>query len=157
VVEYLKGDEQPEYDDSIVEKSSGAGTMSMFGGPPDDQDPLFREARTAILEARKASASFLQRKLKVGYARAARLLDELEAAGIIGPGDGAKPREILASGGTVPVTMDSGGEFNVFDRKDDDDTDADPVTDMPEDDAGDDPADDDTEADESDDETVRIL
>ncbi len=111
VVQYLQGDEVPEYDESIVEKTGAAGTMSMFGGPSDDQDPLFHEAKTAILQAGKASASFLQRKLKVGYARAARLLDELEAAGIIGPGEGAKPREILVT----TTTMDAGGELNVFD------------------------------------------
>lgn len=110
VVEYLRGDDAPEYDASIVEKSSG-GTMNMFGGAADDQDPLFQEAKTAILQAGKASASFLQRKLKIGYARAARLLDELEAAGIIGPGEGAKPREILASA----RAMDAGGKLNVFD------------------------------------------
>lgn len=114
VVEYLRGDEAPEYDESIVEKQSSAGTLNMFGGPADDQDPLFAEAKTSILGAGKASASFLQRKLKVGYARAARLLDELEAAGVIGPGEGAKPRDILVTGGVVSATMDTGGELNVF-------------------------------------------
>lgn len=116
VVEYLQGDEAPEYDESIVEKTGASGTMNMFGGASDDQDPLFLEAKTAILQAGKASASFLQRKLKVGYARAARLLDELEAAGVIGPGDGAKPREILVTS----VTMDAGGEFTVFDTAEED-------------------------------------
>ena len=48
-----------------------------------------------VAEAKKASASLLQRRLKVGYARAARLLDIMEAKGIIGPGDGAKPREVF--------------------------------------------------------------
>ena len=96
VVEYLKGDEEPQYDESIVSKGGG-GTANLFGGPSDDQDPLFMEAKRSVIEAGKASASFLQRKLKVGYARAARILDELEAAGIIGPADGAKPREILVN------------------------------------------------------------
>ncbi len=105
VVDYLKGDEIPEYDESIVEKSSG-GTINMFGGPTDGQDPLFEEAKQSIILAGKASASFLQRKLKVGYARAARLLDELEAAGIIGPADGAKPREILVTETEIDDTMD---------------------------------------------------
>ncbi len=86
----------------------------MFGGSGDDQDPLFAEAKTEIFRAGKASASFLQRKFKIGYARAARLLDELEAAGIIGPGEGAKPREILAAG--METTMDAGGELNVFEE-----------------------------------------
>ena len=111
VVEYPQGNETPEYDNTIVEKTNGSGTMNMFGGPNDNNDPLFEEAKTTILQVGKASASFLQRKLKIGYARAARLLDELEAAGVIGPGDGAKPREILSSGNT----MDAGGDLNVFD------------------------------------------
>lgn len=113
VVDHLKGDEEPTYDTSIVEHNAGGGTSNMFGGGSDDQDPLFNEAKTAIVQAGKASASFLQRKLKVGYARAARLLDELEAAGVIGPGDGAKPREILVTT-TEYDTMDAGGELNVF-------------------------------------------
>ncbi|HYE60322.1 MAG TPA: DNA translocase FtsK 4TM domain-containing protein [Candidatus Kapabacteria bacterium] len=117
VVEYLKGDETPVYDESIVEKQSGSGngTVNMFGGPGDDHDPLFEEAKQAILDAGKASASFLQRRFKVGYARAARILDELEAAGIIGPGEGAKPREILVTEREVPATMGAGQEHTVFD------------------------------------------
>ncbi len=111
VADYLKGDEEPVYDDSITQKQKGGGTMSLFGGPSDDQDPLFEEAKRAILEAGKASASFLQRRLKVGYARAARILDELEEAGVIGPGDGAKPREILT---TEVEVGEPQGQFNVY-------------------------------------------
>ena len=65
------------------------------GGMDEDSDPLIPEAKEEIIRAGKASASLLQRRLKVGYARAARLLDLLEVEGFIGPGDGAKPREIL--------------------------------------------------------------
>ena len=60
-----------------------------------DEDLLYEEAKRVVLEARKASASLLQRRLRVGYARAARLLDILEEEGVVGPGDGAKPREII--------------------------------------------------------------
>jgi len=60
----------------------------------DEDDELFEQAVETIRQANKASASLLQRRLKVGYARAARLLDIMEAKGIIGPGDGAKPREV---------------------------------------------------------------
>ncbi|MFH1946663.1 MAG: DNA translocase FtsK 4TM domain-containing protein [Candidatus Magasanikbacteria bacterium] len=121
VVDYLKGDEEPDYDISIVEKSGG--TNNMFGGPSDDQDALFNEARDIILDAEKASASFLQRRMKIGYARAARILDELESAGIIGPSDGAKPREILVTETVISEErMDAGGEFNVFDSDSDDNT-----------------------------------
>ena len=68
----------------------------MFGDKGEEHDPLFEEAKEVVLESGKASTSLLQRRLKLGYARAARIIDELEAAGIVGPGDGAKPREILA-------------------------------------------------------------
>ena len=58
------------------------------------EDPLYEEAKRVVIEARKASASLLQRRLRLGYARAARLLDMLEQSGVVGPGDGAKPREV---------------------------------------------------------------
>lgn len=61
-------------------------------------DPVYQEAKEIVLETRKASASFLQRKLRIGYARAARLLDILEEKGIVGPADGAKPREVFFDG-----------------------------------------------------------
>jgi len=60
----------------------------------EEEDELFDEAVKVVVQAKKASASLLQRRLKIGYARAARLLDIMEAKGIIGPGEGAKPREV---------------------------------------------------------------
>ena len=60
----------------------------------EEEDPLYEEAKKVVLKAKKASASLLQRKLRIGYARAARLIDMLEERGIIGPGEGAKPREV---------------------------------------------------------------
>lgn len=67
-----------------------------MAGGDEDGDEMLDEALAVVLEAKKASASLLQRRLKVGYARAARLLDLMEAAGLIGPGDGAKPRDVNA-------------------------------------------------------------
>lgn len=64
----------------------------------DDDDDLYEDARIVVIEAGKASTSYIQRKMRVGYARAARLIDLLEERGVIGPGDGAKPREILDGG-----------------------------------------------------------
>lgn len=61
----------------------------------EDDDELYEEARQIVIEAGKASTSYIQRKLRVGYARAARLMDILEERGVIGPADGAKPREVL--------------------------------------------------------------
>ena len=72
-------------------ESPEAGLEDFYGG----EDPLYEEAKRVVMEARKASASLLQRRLRVGYARAARLVDMLEQRGVVGPGEGAKPREIL--------------------------------------------------------------
>ena len=58
------------------------------------EDPLFDEVKKIVIETKKASASFLQRRLRIGYSRAARLIDMLEEKGIVGPADGAKPREV---------------------------------------------------------------
>ncbi len=69
-------------------------TGGMSSGDEDAGDELFGEAKEVVIQAGKASASLLQRRLKVGYARAARLLDILEERGVIGPGEGAKPREV---------------------------------------------------------------
>ncbi len=72
------------------------------GGQDDADDDLYGEAKETVVLAGKASASLLQRRLRVGYARAARLLDILEEKGVIGPGDGAKPREVyVRPDGTV--------------------------------------------------------
>ncbi|MEA3249805.1 MAG: DNA translocase FtsK 4TM domain-containing protein [Patescibacteria group bacterium] len=95
VAHYLieKMDEPTEYIDEVTERKSGSSYSSF--SMDDDEDELYDEAKATVLKAGKASASYLQRRLKVGYARAARLLDLLEERGIIGPGDGAKPRQIL--------------------------------------------------------------
>jgi S-DNA-T family DNA segregation ATPase FtsK/SpoIIIE len=65
--------------------------------PTETNDAYFEDAKDVILRYRQGSTSLLQRKLKVGYARAARLLDQLEDAGVVGPPDGSKPREVLIS------------------------------------------------------------
>lgn len=100
VTGYLKEQGKPDYIADVVEKPS-AGTLVTSDGGFDEfgEDELLSEAKDLILRSGKASASFLQRRLRVGYARAARILDLLEERGIIGPGDGAKPREILISRG----------------------------------------------------------
>ncbi|MFH1077953.1 MAG: DNA translocase FtsK 4TM domain-containing protein [Patescibacteria group bacterium] len=97
VVEFLKSRYEPaDYDLSIIERANSTETRFTNGIPvEDDTDPMLPDAKEEILRAGKASASLLQRRLKVGYARAARILDLLETEGFIGPGDGAKPREIL--------------------------------------------------------------
>lgn len=72
--------------------------LENYGGEEND-DELLGEAIQVVVEAQKASASLLQRRLKVGYARAARLLDIMESKGIVGPGEGAKPREVFKTRG----------------------------------------------------------
>ncbi len=98
VVEYIKSKYEPaDYDVSVTERSSFGPTFFKGDGEMDDEDsdPMCPMAKEEIIRAGKASASLLQRRLKVGYARAARILDLLEQEGFIGPADGAKPREIL--------------------------------------------------------------
>ncbi len=86
-------DQLPDEISLEAETPSGALFSTALDAGGDDDD-LYEDARLAVMEAGKASASYLQRKLKVGYARAARLLDMLEERGVIGAGDGAKPREV---------------------------------------------------------------
>jgi len=82
-----------------VDAGDTIGLANMSDGDEDLDDDLYDEARAAVEEAGRASTSYLQRKLKIGYSRAARLMDVLEAKGVIGPADGSKPREILSRGG----------------------------------------------------------
>ncbi|MDE7391438.1 MAG: DNA translocase FtsK, partial [Treponemataceae bacterium] len=95
VVEFVKQYGEPEYiDDEIFvddddDDSSGPG---LFG---DGDDPLYDEALQIVMQAGKASASYIQRRLKIGYNRAARLVEEMEERGIVGPANGSKPREVI--------------------------------------------------------------
>ncbi|MEK7536855.1 MAG: DNA translocase FtsK 4TM domain-containing protein [Patescibacteria group bacterium] len=95
-VESEEGEETLE--ESLAQSiESGPSSESMLGEDNFDQadDSLFGEAKEVVLQAKKASASLLQRRLRIGYARAARLLDMLEEKRVVGPADGAKPREVL--------------------------------------------------------------
>ena len=95
VVDYVKQYGEPEYiDDEIFvdddeEGGSGPGLFS------DGEDPLYDEALQIVVQAGKASASYIQRRLKIGYNRAARLVEEMEERGIVGPANGSKPREVI--------------------------------------------------------------
>ncbi|MDO8183708.1 MAG: DNA translocase FtsK [bacterium] len=96
VTNYLVQNYEAELPALNLNDEPANGGQALFSTALDngDDDDLYEEARQAVMEAGKASASYLQRKLKVGYARAARLIDMLEERGIVGPGEGAKPREI---------------------------------------------------------------
>ena len=97
VTAFIKENNKPEEngEDAINIEENGAPPADLeFYSYSDDSDELYDEAIRVVREAKKASASLLQRRLKVGYARAARLLDIMEEKGIVGPGEGAKPREV---------------------------------------------------------------
>lgn len=91
----LAQDLQAELEKMTIDAPGKDGGNYNAYGEPGESDVLYPEAKEIIIESEKASASFLQRKLRIGYARAARLLDMLEARGVVGPGDGAKPRKVL--------------------------------------------------------------
>lgn len=98
VTDFIKMQRPPEYNDEVVTQpvqisSKGGVVMDMDGG---SDDKLFKDAVQCVIESGKASASLLQRRLRVGYSRAARLMEDMEEQGIIGPPDGARPREVLA-------------------------------------------------------------
>lgn len=97
LVKYLKElGIAPQYTEEITQMPIGkVGGRGNSGGGSEDKDDLFQEAVRTVCQYDRASASLLQRRLKVGYARAARIIDELETAGVIGPGDGSKPRDVL--------------------------------------------------------------
>ncbi len=96
VADYLRGAREPEYNEEVLAQS--VRIKGVGGGDYDTgEDDLFNDAAEAVIQGGKASASYLQRRLKVGYARAARLMDMLEEQGVVGPPDGAKPREVLIS------------------------------------------------------------
>lgn len=128
VTGYLKNryrDELP--DDLNLGEGSISTEKSIFSSDiDDDRDELFGEAKKIVIEEKKASTSYIQRRLKIGYSRAARILDELEQAGIVGPANGAKPREILADSNSInknptPEHISKPIPHMVTIRKDDDD------------------------------------
>lgn len=94
VVAFLKEESEPDYNYQITEGGSSAGGVLM---DPADQDTLLDDAIEIAIDAGKVSTSFLQRRMKVGYSRAARIVDLMEKLGVVGPADGAKPREVLVS------------------------------------------------------------
>ena len=103
VVNFIKSKGKVEYSSDILEEidrqtlAHENGNKSAAGGEFDEQDPIILEAIETIIEGQQASTSFLQRRLKLGYARAARVMDELESRGVVGPQCGSKSREILMS------------------------------------------------------------
>lgn len=94
-----------EIDLGEVASGGGSDVVGGFDDGDDDDDELYEQAKEEVIKAGKASTSYIQRKLRVGYARAARLVDLLEQRGVIGPGDGAKAREVIGSGEAPESTI----------------------------------------------------
>lgn len=102
VVEYVKSDHTTEYDEDVmneIERQAAIEKKQKTGLPEDGpaDDPMLHSAIAVVVDAGQASTSLLQRKLRLGYARASRIMDEMESRGIIGPYEGAKPRPVLIS------------------------------------------------------------
>ncbi len=105
VVKFLCAQGEPQYMipsfDSLRSFDVGVDKEESKG-----RDPLYDQALTTVISSKNASTTFLQRKLKIGYARAASLMDELEANGVIGPAEGAKPRRVLGASSMTPLSED---------------------------------------------------
>lgn len=92
IAEDVKKNGAPEYDDHFIMLEGVEGNEGVIGV---NEDPMFKEVRDYVIEAQKASTSLLQRRFGIGYNRAARMIDALESAGVIGPAQGSKPREVF--------------------------------------------------------------
>jgi S-DNA-T family DNA segregation ATPase FtsK/SpoIIIE len=108
LVDFLKKQGEPEYDESILAFRPAKAIGGRDAGGSIDDD-LYEEAVAVVTNSGQASASLLQRRLRVGYARAARLLDIMEQEGVVGPSNGAKPRDIL-----IDTSQNSGIDNNQF-------------------------------------------
>ena len=102
LIDFTVEQQKAQYDDNMmnleaVDTSSSSSGLADMEGTTDEDDPLYNEIVQFVVETQKASASLLQRKFKLGYNRAARIIDLLEERGIIGPQNGSKPREVLVS------------------------------------------------------------
>jgi S-DNA-T family DNA segregation ATPase FtsK/SpoIIIE len=110
VVDFVKGQAQPEYDERIISVLKGKPVQADEEGQDEEKDPMFEKAVELVLLTGQASASYLQRRLRLGYARAARIIDQMEQEGILGPSEGSKAREILVDPQTYLKTLESDGE-----------------------------------------------
>lgn len=104
VVNYVKSDHSSEYDEDVINEIERQAVQEKGGkgggGAAEDSgdgDPMIMQAIECVVEAGQASTSLLQRRLKLGYARAARIIDEMEERGVVGPYEGSKPRQVLLS------------------------------------------------------------
>jgi S-DNA-T family DNA segregation ATPase FtsK/SpoIIIE len=120
VVEHIKANSDgPTYIENVTERQKVKGMASFgSGGGSDDDDELLEEAKEIVINAGKASTSLLQRRLSIGYGRAAKILDMLEEIGIVGPTVGNKPREIMISKEQYAAIIDQGTSGVSLHRRD---------------------------------------
>jgi len=100
ITDFIRMQRPPQYNDEVVSQPvqlNGKGGVVADYGANDADDDMWRDAIQVVIEGRKASTSLLQRRLRIGYGRAARLIETMEEQGIVGPADGARPREVLVS------------------------------------------------------------
>jgi S-DNA-T family DNA segregation ATPase FtsK/SpoIIIE len=100
ITDYLREQRKPQYDDEVVSQVvqlNGKGGIVVDYGANEPDDDMYKDAVRAVIDAGKASTSMLQRKLRVGYGRAARMVETMEEQGIVGPADGSRPRDVLVS------------------------------------------------------------
>ncbi len=108
VVKFLKKQNITEYDSNVLKNIQKEVEINKF---IDDSDALLPEAIKLVIDEGQASISLLQRKLRIGYARAARIIDEMEARGIIGGYEGSKPRKVLATKDDINTLLGSDKEW----------------------------------------------
>ncbi len=115
VTDFIRMQRPPQYNDEVVSQPvvlNGRGGIVADYGTNDADDDMFKDAVRCVIEGRKASTSLLQRRLRIGYGRAARLIEAMEEQGIVGPADGSRPREVLVGSmdavfGNNDVTSDT--------------------------------------------------
>jgi DNA segregation ATPase FtsK/SpoIIIE, S-DNA-T family len=99
VTDFLREQREPQYDDEVVsmpvQLNGKGGIVPEHTTSNDGSDDMWEDAVHVVLESGKASTSLLQRRLRIGYGRASRIIDEMEERGVIGPADGSRPREVL--------------------------------------------------------------
>lgn len=115
VVDFIREQREPQYDDEVVSQpvqiNGKGGVVADYGGQ-DADDEMWKDAVHVVIEGGKASTSLLQRRLRIGYGRAARLIETMEEQGIVGPADGSRPREVLVRSmdevfGSSPADVES--------------------------------------------------
>jgi S-DNA-T family DNA segregation ATPase FtsK/SpoIIIE len=100
VADFIRMQRPPQYDDEVISQPvqlNGRGGVVADYGANDAEDDMWKDAVQVVIDGKKASTSLLQRRLRVGYARAARMIETMEEQGIVGPADGARPREVLVN------------------------------------------------------------